>query len=508
MIPNSGFITNAFWLTLLTPLIGALLLAFSKKARWTVAFNCVLSGISFCAAVALAIIFWRTVSFMAVPAFFMHQQFLVDALNIILIVLTTFIGFTTSLFSAEYMLTNFAEKRIRLKHLRLYHSLYQVFIFTMLLALVANNIGILWVALEAATLATVLLVSLYRTPEAIEAAWKYFILCIVGIALALFGTILVYFAAQKHLPANSAILWSELIKSASVCNPTVMGLALVFLFVGYGTKIGLVPMHSWLPDAHSESPGPMSALLSGLLLNTALYALVRFKPILDGALPHHPTATLMIVFGTLSFVFAAIALFRQQNIKRMFSYSSIEHMGLLTCAFGIGGQLATFAALIYMVVHSLVKSAIFTTVGNVIHLTHTQRISKIRALLERCPSVAWVLLLATIAVMGFPPFGLFTSELLLLLAIVKVHFWLAVIIIIGTIIACAALLRNIQLMIFGSSEEAQKISEAMPDKSGQGVGILGRLPAMLHLLLAAMIGVYIPSALIALLNMAVAIVVR
>ena len=173
--------------------------------------------------------------------------------------------------------------------MRFYHAMYQLFIFAMLLCLLTNNVGILWIAMELATLSTVLLVSLYRTPAAIEAAWKYFILCGVGIAQALFGTVLLYFAAEKVLGAGGAALhWTNLTQVSNQLEPTILSLAFVFLMVGYGTKVGLVPLHNWLPDAHSEGPTPISAVLSGLLLNIALYALVRCKVLVDGSTGHTP----------------------------------------------------------------------------------------------------------------------------------------------------------------------------------------------------------------------------
>lgn len=277
----------------------------------------------------------------------------VDVFNVYLVALTAFVGLTTAIFSRPYMLHELERGRVNRKRLQLYHAMYQGFLLAMLLALVTNNLGILWVAMEAATLATVLLVSLYRTPESVEAAWKYFVLCGVGIAQALFGTVLVFFAAERVIEnRDDALLWSVLHTHAGQLEPAVLTLAFVFLLVGYGTKVGLVPLHNWLPDAHSEGPTPMSAVLSGLLLNVALYALVRLKMLVDGSLESNLAGYLMMGFGLLSFMVASLFLHRQRDIKRMFSYSSIEHMGLMTFAFGLGGPLATFGALLHMTVHS------------------------------------------------------------------------------------------------------------------------------------------------------------
>jgi hydrogenase-4 component F len=337
--------------------------------------------------------------------------------------------------------------------------------------------------MEAATLTTVLLVSLYRTPESIEAAWKYFILCGVGIAQALFGTVLVYFAAETKLGAarDDTLLWTVLHANAAGLDPTVLSLAFVFLLVGYGTKVGLVPLHAWLPDAHSEGPTPMSAVLSGLLLNVALYALVRLKMLVDASLQTQLAGYLMMGFGLVSFMVAGLFLHRQHDIKRMYSYSSIEHMGLMTYAFGLGGPLATFGALLHMTVHSLTKSAIFITVGHASQLAGTQRIDKIRGLIKTQPAVGWGLLIGTVAIAGFPPFGVFTSEFLLLTATMKSWPWLAVPLLVGFGVAFAGLFRHLHPMVYGEPPPGQQPVHA------------NMIPVMVHLALVLWLGLSIPG---------------
>ena len=329
--------------------------------------------------------------------------------------------------------------RLTAARLRLYHSMYQLFNFTMLLALLSNNLGILWVALEAATLATVLLVSLYRTPASLEAAWKYFILCGVGIAQALFGTILLYFAAEKLLGAEGgALLWTELDRVKGNLEPTVLSLAFVFLLVGYGTKVGLVPLHNWLPDAHAEGPTPVSAVLSGLLLNVALYAVVRCKVLVEGSLHTSVAKDLMMGFGLLSVIVAAFLLSRQRDVKRLFAYSSIEHMGIITFAFGMGGAVANFAALLHMTVHSLTKSAIFFAVGHATQKAGTQIMDDIRGLVTISPVIGWGLILGTLAILGMPPFGVFASEFLILVTAMRDQPWATPILLLALGVAFAA----------------------------------------------------------------------
>ncbi|MBI5460707.1 MAG: hydrogenase 4 subunit F [Gammaproteobacteria bacterium] len=473
---------NALYLTLLLPLSGAVLLALITNpalAGWL--------NIAVCVSTLLAAVNMALGVLENGPMLTPGGMFYIDAFNVYLVALTAFVGVTTAIFSRPYMGYVLGEGWVRKGRMRLYHAMYQGFLTTMLLALTTNNLGILWVAVEGATLATVLLVSLYRTPESVEAAWKYFVLCGVGIAQALFGTVLVYFATANVLQApDIGLHWTELRAVGAQLDPTVMSIAFVFLLVGYGTKIGLVPLHNWLPDAHSEGPTPMSAVLSGLLLNVGLYAVVRIKMLVDPALADPAwdspqlAGHLMMGFGLLSFLVAGLFLHRQQDIKRMFSYSSIEHMGLMTFAFGIGGPLATFGALLHMTVHSLTKSAIFVTVGHATHIAGTQAIEKIRGLIKTQPHVGWGLLLGTAAIAGFPPFGVFTSEFMLLTATMESWPWLTVALLTGLAIAFAGLFRNLHPMVYGNIPEGQ-----VPVKANM-------LPVAVHLLLVLWLGLSIP----------------
>jgi hydrogenase-4 component F len=469
---------NALLISVFTPLAGGLLLALVRRLSWAGWINVLVSAITLLAAIVLAID-------VAKAGVIAGWGFRIDAFNVYLLVLTALVGMTTSIFSRPYMQYVCSTGLTNELGMRLYHTMYQVFLFTMMLALATDNLGILWVAVEGATLATVLLVSLYRTPEAIEAAWKYFILCGVGIALALFGTVLLYFAAQ-HVVADSAtgLSWIALYKVSAKLQPTIMNLAFVFLLIGYGTKVGLVPMHQWLPDAHSEGPTPMSAVLSGLLLNVALYAVVRLKMLVDGSLvatnTPHMAGYLLMGFGLTSFLVAGLFLHRQRDIKRMFSYSSIEHMGLMTFAFGLGGPLATFGALLHMLVHSLTKSAIFITVGHAAHIAGTQSIERIRGLIRTQPAVGWGLLLGVAAIAGFPPFGVFTSEFLVLTATMQTQPWFTVALLIGLAIAFAGLFRHLHPMVYGAPPQGQQAVNA------------NMLPVLLHLGLVLWLGISIP----------------
>ena len=467
-------------LVIALPLLGGILLGIWGHRTWAAELNCAMSLLTFGAAAALAV---RVVS--TGPMLTANGQFFVDSLNVFLVALTAFVSLTTALYSRPYMRVEEASGRLNPLRLRFYHSMYQTFVFTMLLVLLTNNLGILWVALEAATLTTVLLVSLYRSAASLEAAWKYFILCGVGIAQALFGTILVFSASEKILgTGGGTLLWTRLAEVAPSLEPTVMSLAFVFLLVGYGTKVGLVPLHNWLPDAHAEGPTPVSAVLSGLLLNVALYALLRCKVLVDGALQTAMTGQLLMGFGLLSVVVAAFFLSRQKDVKRMFAYSSIEHMGLITFAFGMGGPVANFAGLLHMTVHSLTKSAIFFAVGHATQKAATQIMDDIRGLIRINPTVGWGLLLGSVAILGLPPFGVFASEFLILTSALRQQAWAIPFLLVSLGVAFAAVFSKVQPMVFAESEGSRALRR-LPHSPAL-------LPVFVHLAIVLMLGLYIP----------------
>jgi hydrogenase-4 component F len=459
---------------LLIPALAAALLAALPGYRITARLN-VLAALA-TLLIAISLFFSRPQ-----PGRYLH----VDDLNNVFIVLTTFVGFTTSVFSASYIAHELEIGRLTPTFLRFYHAMYQILMFAMNLALVANNIGLMWVAIELATLTTVLMVGIYRTHEALEAAWKYFILGSVGIALALFGTILVYMAARPVIGEGlDAMVWTMLVARASAFDPALLNLAFVFLLLGYGTKVGLAPLHAWLPDAHAEGPTPISAVLSGLLLNVALYALLRFKMLLavnPAALAPGP---LMVSMGLLSTVFAAFMLYRRRDIKRMFAYSSIEHMGIITFAFGMGGPLANFAGLLHMAMHSLTKSAIFFAVGHVAQVKGTQRIADMGGLTETNPVLGWALVLGVVAIAGLPPLGIFTSEFLVVTSTFARSPWLAIVLVFGILVGFAALFLRLNSIAFGEPRGGCAKAEA------------SYAPMFAHLALVFVAGIYMPASLV------------
>ena len=429
-------------------------------------------------------------TFLAAFSLFFHRPetgpyVLVDDLNNVFIVLTTFVGFTTSVFSASYIEHEIETGRLTPAFLRFYHAMYQVLMFSMNLALVTNNIGVMWVGIELATLTTVLMVGTYRTHEALEAAWKYFILGSVGIALALFGTILVYMAAEPAIGTGpNAMVWTDLVAHAASFDPALLNLAFVFLLLGYGTKVGLVPLHAWLPDAHAEGPTPISAVLSGLLLNVGLYALLRFKMLLAANPEALAPGPLMITLGLASLLFAAFMLYRRRDIKRMFAYSSIEHMGIVTFAFGMGGPLANFAGLLHMSLHSLTKSAIFFAAGGISQVKGTQNMADIGGLTTTNPVLGWGLVLGVVAIAGLPPLGLFMSEFLVISSTFAREPLLAIPLVLGILIGIGALFLRINSVAFG-------------EPRGENHKAKGSyVPMFAHLALVLAAGIYLPGPLV------------
>ncbi|MGC1578656.1 MAG: hydrogenase 4 subunit F [Beijerinckiaceae bacterium] len=465
---------DAVTLVLLVPIAAATLLAILPAYKLTARLNVGAALITFLA--ALSLFFGRPQS---------GNYLLVDDLNNVFIVLTTFVGFTTSIFSASYIGHELEIGRLTSTNLRFYHAMYQVLMFAMNLALVANNIGLMWVAIEFATLTTVLMVGIYRTHEALEAAWKYFILGSVGIALALFGTILVYMAARPVIGEGiDAMVWTVLVSRAAAFDPALLNVAFVFLLLGYGTKVGLAPLHAWLPDAHAEGPTPISAVLSGLLLNVALYALLRFKMLLAVNPNSFAPGPLMITLGLISLIFASLMLYRRRDIKRLFAYSSIEHMGIITFAFGMGGPLANFAGLLHMTMHSLTKSAIFFAVGHIAQVKGTQKIADMGGLTETTAILGWGLVLGVVAIAGLPPLGIFMSEFLVVSSTFAREPWLAIPLVFGILVALGALFLRLNSIAFGEPRGPTATAQA------------SYIPMFLHLGIVFVAGVYIPPALV------------
>ena len=464
---------------------GAVVLAAVPRLRTATLINVGVSTGFFLLAVALAL-----------QPFAQHGWTRTDALNTPFILVSAFVGLTTSVFSAATLdQEGFDHWRIRA-----YHAAYQVFMGAQTLALLADNLGVMWVAIEIATLATVSMVAVHRTPAAFEAAWKFFILCGVGIALALFGTIVLYLAAQPLLHEETGLSWAALMGVAARCDPNTLNLAFAFLLLGYGTKAGLVPLHSWLPDAHAEGPVPISAVLSGLLLNAAMLAVLRAKSIVGANPDAIAPGPFLIALGLASVLLASVSLWRRRDARRFFGWSSIEHMGIVAFAFGLGGAAANLAGLLHLVGHSVIKSAVFFGVGRAAQAKGSQKITDISGLVATHPALGWGLAFAIAGIAGMPPFLLFASEFRLLTAAAAEAPWLALALVAGMVMALAALITVLQALCFGPPT---------PDAAGALDGwreAAAAAPLWLHLAVATLLGLAMPGALAAMLAEAARII--
>ncbi|HYT57761.1 MAG TPA: hydrogenase 4 subunit F [Verrucomicrobiae bacterium] len=460
---------------LLIPLMAAALIALTRRRAIMELLHAVTAIAVLGAGGAIAVHVWNGEVLVAAVLF------RVDALSALMVIIITFLGAIASLYAVGYIRAELDETH--LPRVRLFFSLFHLFLFTMLVAVTTDNLGVMWVAIEGTTLATVFLVNLRRTRTSLEAAYKYLILSSVGIALAFIGTALVYYAGAARA-GEIAANWSALRAAAGSLDSDVMRLAFVFIIIGYGTKAGLAPMHTWLPDAHSEAPAPISALMSGVLLNVGLYAMLRFKAVVDVSLGPEFAARLLIGVGLLSLLVAAAFLVRQRNYKRMLAYSSVEHMGIICLGLGFGGYWGIFGALFHVVNHALAKSLLFIVSGNILLKYHSAEIDDVRGLLHAAPWTGALFLAGMLALIGLPPFAPFVSEFIIFRAGVESYPWTAAVGVLLLVIVFGGMLASVNRMLYGDS----------PAELGRGDTLRFWLaPLALNFALLIVLGLTLPS---------------
>ena len=358
--------------------------------------------------------------------------FYVDSLSIIILDIVLVIGFLVSIYSVGYLDEEIKHGKMDLVRLKIYYVLMYIFMFTMIIALTVNNMGIMWIAIESTTLASVFLVGFFNDKSGIEAAWKYVIICSVGIAIAFLGIIFIHLSSVGIIPDSKLLDWVTLYNNAEALKSPILRLAFIFILVGFGTKAGLAPMHTWLPDAHSQSPSPISALLSGVLLNSAMYAIIRAVAIVNKNLASSVfSGRLLIVLGLLSISTAAIFIITQKDYKRLLAYSSIEHMGVIALGIGIFTPMSVFGALFHMINHSFTKSMLFLSSGNILQKYNTKDIAKVNNLLKIMPYTGTAFFLGIFAIAGVPPFSVFASEFSIIAAVFEKDLFLVGVIIIA-----------------------------------------------------------------------------
>ncbi len=431
---------------LLVPLLPAVLALIEPVRRWidwiTVVAMAATLGLSVSAAA-------DTIAYGQVSA--IGGWLACDGLGVLIVVLVAFVGFTSALYSVGYIARHGSQDRVA--DLANYFALFNLFMISMLAVPLMANVALLWVALELTTLFSAFLVGFNGTPEALEAAWKYATLTTLGAIIALLGVLILYWGTR--IIAGEAFTWNELIAAAPNMPPALVWPAFLLILVGFGTKVGLVPMHTWLPDAHSQAPAPICALLSGVETSTALYVILRLFSVLS-RIPGSEARPWFLAFGLISVAVATLLLLRVRDYKRMFAFSTVEHMGIILLAVGLGGADAQFAAVYQITAHALAKSFCFFAAGTVLLLAGEQWIAAVRGLARRAPVAAVPLLAGGLAITGMPPSPVFVSELLIVRAgLAQGHYLVIGILAMLIVIGFAAIMRHITQMSFGEPDQAQ-----------------------------------------------------
>jgi hydrogenase-4 component F len=474
----------------ITPLIAALAsLAVRRRVR-PLELIAVLATLLECAAAAVT-----AVAVSSVGRYQQGSYLSVDSLGMVVMLTVALVGVAASVYSIGYLRQEVVKKIIGFHRVKQYFVLFHLFLMAMFYAIVTVNPILMWIAIEATTLATAFLISFYNKPTAMEAAWKYLIINSIGLLLGFFGTLL-FFATVSRTDTDALVTWEMLLAGAGALNPLQVKIAFLFVLIGYGTKTGLVPMHTWLPDAHSKAPSPISALLSGALLNCALLAILRFKLITDAALGAAFSQNLLIFFGMISIAIPAFIIIVQKNYKRLFAYSSIEHMGIITLGFGFGG-IGSFAALLHMVYHSLAKSILFFSAGNCLLKYGSTKIDRVKGVLEALPGTGKVLLFGFLAITGVPPFGVFLTEVYILTAGIGPHPFVVGIALLLLALIFVGFLRFIAAMVFGKAVETVAQGE---------VNALTIIPPVVLLVILIGLSIYLPPPLRAWIGAAAALI--
>lgn len=375
-----------------------------------------------------------------------------DALSVFMLVVIAAVALLSGLATPAHLAAERAAGRAGTRTAARYCALVQLFVASMAAAVLAADLGVLWVAVEGTTIVTAFLVGVHRSRAAVEAAWKYVVICSAGIALALLGLVLLHYAAHRA-GTGAGLDWAALVLTAPTLDPGVTRLAVVLLIIGFGTKAGLAPLHAWLPDAHSQAPAPVSALMSGVLLSVAFYAVLRTKVIADLAVGPEFAQALLLASALASLAMAASLLIAQRDYKRMLAYSSIEHMGLLALGAAIGGPAAIAAVLLHVLGHGLVKSVLFVGAGRLLQIRGTSRIAEVRGLAADQPVLAGCLGAGVLALIGMPPFSIFASEL----GIARAGFaagsaplaWATAIALVLVLVIAAAMVNHTSRMLLG-----------------------------------------------------------
>jgi hydrogenase-4 component F len=459
------------------PLLTAGLIYLSRSRRQ-------MELISTSGAVALFIVAFYMVYDVMTNGNIEYSVWYLDSLSAYMLVILSLVGLMAGIYSVPYIKHKINDKILTVDRAKYYYVLFHIFMFTMLMVVISNNLGIMWIAIEATTLVSAFLVGFNENDTAVEAAWKYLIICSVGITLALFGIILAYASSINALGESAALNWSTLMAAAGQLDPTLLKISFILIMVGYGTKVGMAPMHTWLPDAYSQAPTPISALLSACLSNCAMYAILRYHLIASVTVPGF-SSELLLIFGLVSLAVAAAFIIVARDFKRLLAYSSIENMGIVAFGFGIGGFLGIFGALLQMLNHALSKSLLFFGAGNLRQKFKTREISEVRGAFTIMPITAILFIAGSLAIVGSPPFSIFLSEVTILTGGLSEANYLAVgIYVLLLSVIFAAFMYHVSKMMFGEPTEGIPKGELERSRF---------LPMGILFVMILVMGVFIPA---------------
>jgi len=428
--------------------------------------------------------------------------FRIDALSGIVLMLVTLVGLASSFFSVFYLRDEIKKGEVKEEKTHMYFTLLMLFVGAMVFALSVSNPIMMWIGIEATTLSTAFLISFYNKASSVEGAWKYLIVNSVGLLFGFLGTLL-YFTVLGAGNADTTVTWDTIAAGIQLMNPIIAQMAFIFVLIGFGTKVGFVPMHTWLPDAHGRAPAPVSALLSGVLLSVAFVAVLRFKLLTDLVVDKSFSNGLLIAFGLLSILVSALIIFAQKNYKRMLAYSSIENMGIMALGVGFGGA-GVFAALLHLVYHSLVKSSLFYAAGNLLLTYGSAKIKNVHKALAKVPATAVVFVIGVLAVTGVPPFGTFLTKFGIISAGIGTYPYVVTVVLVCFSLVFIGFLKHTSEMIFGHKQSEEAVEAPM------NVGLIIKpskwliLPPVALLVIAFILSFYLPPLLVSLLTKAAA----
>lgn len=488
-------------LLFLIPLITAIICLFPKNVKWLGHIQIIGTSFLFITVINLLN---NIIQYKIIKAF--NNMLYIDALSGLLILLISAVSFFVSIYSSGYMTNDIEEKITSVWKIKGYYFLLNIFILGMLVVVTSNNIGLVWISIEVITLVSAFLVGFYNKASCIEAAWKYIILCTVGIAFAMIGIILCYYAAIHSGGIESLSLnWDYLLTIGNRLNPNVMKLAFVFILIGYGTKAGIAPMHSWLPDADSEAPTPIAALMSGVLLKCGVYSIIRFTILANESLGTAFTNNMFLFFGMLSIALSVPFIITQTQIKRLLAYSSLEHIGIIIVGLGIGSPVSIFGALFHMLNHAMVKTLMFFSAGNLELKFQTKDMNKIKGAINIMPFTGTVFLIGSLALVGSPPFSVFLSEFYILKGGFSANNWIiSSLFLLFLVIIFGAFIHRIMNATLGGDLNFIEKNDLKKGEASKALIVATFMP----LVIVCLLGVWMPEPILKLLNLSVAIILR